>query len=264
MILIIRGHIRDSFNSQNLYNLIKDISLIDPYIKIYIHTWNIFANSLSWRQVNTDNTLVTNETIYTYFKDLKDLIKCIIIDDDTKIKLIGKIDNPKCPKGWKNYIYGKYKIIDHLYNLADTNNEEMVITCRFDVSTNSNPITHNDIINFINKNTGVKFNKNIFLRDYEFNGIDNIYIGNVDTIHKLTHYFHTELDKILSENIYHNHECLWYRMNILLFDKTPKTLKRAKIILIINNKSHNKSHNNKLINRITKSFFSTINKRVNV
>ena len=148
-----------------------------------------------------------------------------------------------------------------MYNLADTNKEEMVITCRFDVLTNSNPITHNDIINFTNKNKGVKFNTNIFLRDYEFNGIDNIYIGNINTIHKLTHYFHTELDKILSEN--YNQcvsEILWYRMNIIMFDKTEKNnLKRVRIIKIINNKSHNKSHNNKLTNSINKRFFSNFN-----
>ncbi len=65
---------------------------IQPNIKIYILTWNIQSNSLSWRIIETDNRIVTNQIIYEYFKDFKDLIKHIIIDDDKNIKLIGNFD----------------------------------------------------------------------------------------------------------------------------------------------------------------------------
>lgn len=59
MILILRGHIRDSFNNTNLYDLVKDIVNIEPNIKIYIHTWNIFANSLSWRPYKANEREIT-------------------------------------------------------------------------------------------------------------------------------------------------------------------------------------------------------------
>jgi len=49
MILILTGHIRDSFNDTKLYDLVKDIVKIKTNINIYIyiHTLNVYANSLS-------------------------------------------------------------------------------------------------------------------------------------------------------------------------------------------------------------------------
>ena len=79
MILILRGHIRNSFNNLKLYNLINQIYETDQNIKIYIHTWNIFSNNISWREIESNNTPVTEEIIYNYFNDLKHLIKHIII-----------------------------------------------------------------------------------------------------------------------------------------------------------------------------------------
>ena len=113
MILIIRGHIRQSFETSNLIDFIKSIHHIFPDIKIYIHTWNIFSNNLSWRPIQINNTIVTEEIIYNYFGELKHLIKHIIIDNDSNIKLIGNLHgriNGSMPiHGWKNYWYGKYK-----------------------------------------------------------------------------------------------------------------------------------------------------------
>ena len=257
MILILRGHIRDSFNNTKLYNLVKDIVKIKPNIKIFIHTWNVFANSLSWRIVHQDNRPVTNDIIYEYFKDLKGLIKHIIIDDDKNIKLIGNLDG-KVPggnhnlRGWKNYIYGKYKIIEYIYNKYQNKNE-MVINCRFDVLGNSRPQKHHEILNLINNNKHYKFDKNLFLRKEEFEGIDNIYIGNIETMFQLTKYFYYELDKILMENNNHcSPEMLWFRMNILLFVKNTHTHNRKLLI-------DNYINSNKKINIINKVFFYKYN-----
>ena len=221
MILILRGHIRDSFNNTKLYDLVKDIVNIEPNINIYIHTWNIFANSLSWRPYKADEREITEGIIYDYFKDLKDLIKHIIIDDDKNIQLIGNVDGKilglaNSLRGWKNYIYGKYKIIDYIYNKYENKNE-MVINCRFDVLDNSCSISNKEIITFIQQNTTSNFNKNIFLKNREVSGVDNFYIGNIKTIYKLTKYFNFDLDKILKENIKKCFpEILWYRVNLLL------------------------------------------------
>lgn len=224
MILIIRGHIRKSFETKQLYNLVKELYIIFPDLKIFIHTWHIFANNISWRDITINEENVNDIIIYDYFDDLKHLVKKIIIDDDSKINLIGNlhgnINNSPMPIiGWKNYWYGKYKIIDYLYNMNIDENE-MIVNCRFDIINNSNNFDESDIVNFIKNNSKTIFTKNIFLFNDEYhNGIDNIYIGNINTLYKLTKKFFYELDDILIKNsdIYHQ-ERLVYRINNNLFD----------------------------------------------
>lgn len=125
-------------------------------------------------------------------------------------------------KGWKNYWYGKYKIIDFLKNkLVTIDDKEPIINCRFDIMGNSSVFEKQDIIQFIKKNSETTFTKNVFL----FNdggkhfGIDNIYMGNINTMYKLIHYFFTELDDILDKNNDTIHqELLVYRINSKLFE----------------------------------------------
>ena len=59
-----------------------EIYKIDNNLQIYIHTWNIFSNNISWRKIEADNKIVTKEIIEDYFNILSRLIKHIIIDDD--------------------------------------------------------------------------------------------------------------------------------------------------------------------------------------
>lgn len=223
MILIIRGHIRNSFETKELYNLIKEIHNLSPDLKIYIHTWNIFANNISWRHINTNSNIVNFKIICDYFDDLEYLIKNIIIDDDSKIKLIGnlsgKINGGLMPiNGWKNYWYGKYKIIKYLHS-KNIDENEMIINLRFDVMNNSNSFSKKQIIDFIKNNIGIKFKKNIFMFNEENHyGIDNIYIGNIVTMYKLARLFFYKLDDILSINSNTIHqEYLVFRINSIIF-----------------------------------------------
>jgi len=224
MILIIRGHIRDSFTKQDLLNFIRNIYIIEPNIKIYIHTWNIFQNNISWRKIEIDNTPVTRETVYNYFDDLKHLIQEIIIDDDNNIELIGNlkgnINNALMPIiGWKNYWYGKYKIIKYIYDKYDKKDieNEMIINTRFDIITGE---TNGDnYLDFIKNNKNTLLTKNKFVFDYEWFGIDNIYIGNINTMYTLIHKFHHELDDILKKNTDSVHQELFvYRENKSIFN----------------------------------------------
>jgi hypothetical protein len=202
MILILRGHIRESFNTKDLYNFVKELYTIFPNLNIYIHTWNIFANNISWRNIEINNNIVELSTIFNYFDDLKILIKKIIIDDDTKIKLIGNLNGnvalSKMPlKGWKNYWYGKYSIINYIYN-TDIDKNKFVINTRFDLFCNSYNFNNIQIINFIKNNNKNVFIKNKFLVDKNRAGVDNIYIGNINTMYTLIHKFYYELDNILT------------------------------------------------------------------
>ena len=223
MIIVIRGHVRNSFETNQLYNFIEELHNIYPDLKIFIHTWNIFANNISWRNIDVNSAQVNEERINNYFGKLSNCIKHIIIDNDKDIKLIGNlvgtINNGPMPIiGWKNYWYGKYKIIDYIYN-QQKYDEETVVNLRFDLFSNSNNFDKNLIIDFIKKNNEIKFTKNQFLFDYEANGIDNIYIGNINTMYKLTNNFFYELDDILCKNNNtRNQERLVYRINEQIFN----------------------------------------------
>jgi len=223
MILVIRGHIRNAFDTFDLLFLINEIYSIVPDLKIYIHTWNKFANNLSWRQINENNTSVTEETIYNYFDNVKHLIQHIIIEDDTQIKLKGKLDgnirNANMPlRGWKNYWYGKHKIINYICQ-KNPFSDEMIVNFRFDIMCNSNSFHTKTIIDFIKNNIGKTFTKNKFLFDDEKHcGIDNIYIGNIETMYKLTSRFAFNMDALLAFNRNTPHqEHLVFRLNEIIF-----------------------------------------------
>ena len=96
----------------------------------------------------------------------------------------------------------------------------MIVNCRFDVINNSNNFNEAQIINFIKNNSKIIFTKNIFLfNDEHHNGIDNIYIGNINTLYKLTNFFFYKLDDILiKNNDTINQERIVYRINNNLFD----------------------------------------------
>jgi hypothetical protein len=222
MILIIRGHIRNSFETKDFYVLVKELHTLYPDLKIFIHTWNIFANNISHREIITNNTNVDNQIIYDYFDDLKHLIQNIIIDDDNKINLIGNLsgkagNNPLI--GWKNYWYGKHRVVEDIFN-KNINKNEIIVNLRFDIMDNSISFSRESIINFIKNNNKIIFTKNVFIFNDEKNhGIDNIYMGNIDTMYKLANKFYYELDNILIENQnIEAPEYLVYRINSALFD----------------------------------------------
>jgi hypothetical protein len=154
------------------------------------------------------------------------LIKKIIIDDDKKINLIGRtrgaLCNTKAPLiGWKNYWYGKYNIINYLNDLFENKNE-VLINCRFDVLSNSYSYSHDKIIEFIETNKNNIFKKNIFIskNNEPFCGMDNIYLGNIETQYKLISYFHYNLDLIIRNhhrNRIKNQEFLVFFVNNNLF-----------------------------------------------
>lgn len=216
MIILLRGHIRNSFDNQQLYNLLKALSTIFP-LDIYIHTWHIVQSTISWRKLEENNTPVTEDYIYSYFQDLRQYIRHIIIDNDSLIKHHGNTDGViiQLPLiGWKNMWYGKFRIAEYCFQnvsksqpLSDPN--PIVINMRFDVLCNSNFFAFSNILKFVihvdqfKKNTSnvTQLNRNIFMKNVpNCYGIDNIYIGNLYTMYKLSYHFHHHLDHIL--NIY--------------------------------------------------------------
>lgn len=210
MILVLRGHIRNSFNDLVMYSFIKYLSQ-NYDLDIYIHTWSIKQNDISWRTINNDFTEINTKYIEAYLKELFIFVKKIIIDDETNISLIGKKDGKILSTktnviGWKRYIYGQYKILDYINNLIENKNE-FIINTRFDLFTNSYIFPFDEIIFFINNNYNTTFTKNIFLRKGEYCGIDNIILGNISTQFLLFSYINFNFDKILlhkdNQNLIH-------------------------------------------------------------
>jgi hypothetical protein len=219
-ILIIRGHIRNSFKTQQLYHFINKIYNLNPNLKIFIHTWNIFSNNLSWREINPNYNIVNEELIRSYFKNLSFLIEDIIIDDDSNIKLIGDTTGKICAaskKGWKNYWYGKFRIIEHIKN-KNLNEDTMIINTRFDILNNSFNLPEAKLLDLVTKSNGIKFTKNIFLHSSFYYGMDNFYVGNINTMYNLIYQFNHNLDQILTLTKYkiRGHEQLVYIRNNLL------------------------------------------------
>lgn len=224
MFLILRGHIRDSFSNNDLFNFVHTLTRMHRGLKIFIHTWNIHSNGISWQTIRTNEKIVTEDVIKNYFRNLSKFIDTIIIEDDSKINLIGntegKINNGLMPLiGWKNYWYGKYSIISAIKQKYP-HEKCAIINCRFDLFKNSNSELFNcqSVIHFISNNKKHIFTKNVFYKDEEFLGVDNIYIGNLNTMYTLVEYFHKYLDSILQNNTDTIHqEFLVYRMNNQIF-----------------------------------------------
>jgi len=234
---MIRGHIRSSFETPYLYNTIKYLSLNND-LEIYIHTWDIFQSKISWRNLEEKNTKVTVEIINNYFKDLTPLIKKIIIENDKHIVLHGYregfiVNAPLI--GWKNMWYGQYKLIEYIKQnvpLVKQNvnkqDDQLLINMRFDLFDNSIVFDFMTVLKFINnviyyKNlTNQTLSKNIFIKNHpRCFEIDNIYIGNINTINTLISHFHYNLDHIINIYFFNKkikcHEVLVFLENKRLF-----------------------------------------------
>ena len=221
--IILRGHIRNSFLSEDLKNLMNDIaSQFD--ISIFVHSWNVVQNNLSYRHMSNNDSIVNEDTIKDYFGEyLSSKIKYIMIEDDKNIELLGSLDGfvggTRCPvKGYKNMLYGKAKIANYVYNNVD--HDEKVVQFRFDIMSNPFPLKHYQIIDFLNKNvfwtTGDENEKMKFISDRPIMGIDNIFISSVSYMFKFLHGFYSHFDEI--NNKYRNvgnqeYMCFYERNN---------------------------------------------------
>jgi hypothetical protein len=228
MIILLRGHVRASFNDNRLYSFVKHLCRTYKDVEIYIHTWNILQNNISWRKVASKEITITKNIIHKYFRDCSKYIKNIIIDDDKLITLNGNLDGKiagsLCPLiGWKNYWYGQYQIINHINNLNTYSKNNLMVNIRFDVFTNPHGFSERDILTFINKHYNTVSSEIKFIYNEFFLGCDNCFIGNTETMYKLIHHFHFNLDDILSKfKIIKHQEGLVMIENYILFNSSNK------------------------------------------
>lgn len=209
MIILLRGHIRNAFATPHLYELLKELHAISP-LRIYIHTWGIVQNSLSWRPIRTDTSEISEAAVRAYFRDLEPCIRKLFIDPDGSIPLIGSTDgymptNRMPKRGWKNMWAGMYRAMTAIRD--ECSEDELVLNTRFDVCSNSCKFPLADYIHLYKTMAAVKPKKIYFLRPELFNGCDNYFIGPVQQMNTLVTNFHTDLDNLLTIHpVTHNHE----------------------------------------------------------
>jgi hypothetical protein len=213
LIIGLRGHIRRSFENEDLYKLLKNIQLVFN-IELYIHTWNVKEHSLSWREINSDLTPVTTETIYTYFKDLSTCIKSIVIEDQDNVIIhgntFGNIGNTRMPvKGWKYMIYGMYKLANMI-----PDSETKVLFTRFDIlMVPYNSLTENYIIEYIEKY--ISSTDPLLFKSGApgyYHGCENLMMGKPNNFKKYLNSMHTDVDSIICKGYNHQEYCFidWY------------------------------------------------------
>lgn len=205
MIIVIRGHIRNVFETEELYELLKYVA--DRYdIQIFIHTWDIKQNTLSWRYIEDEPVQVTIDIIRSYFKDIFVHVRKIIIESDSDIELHGNVEGKLAASrtsllGWKRYVFGQHRIIKCVYDSVNIHNtSDFLLNIRFDLFTNSYVFPFEEITNFIADNYNAPPRNNTFLREGDFCGIDNIMIGTVESQYVLISKIHYHLDDILEEH----------------------------------------------------------------
>ena len=130
MKLIIRGHVRQAFESPSLCRLVKNLNVDE----IYIQTWNKKQSSLSWRPMREIREPVDEIMVQNYFNELG--VKKIIVLDEAEVQLSGRTEGRLCRtlmpiKGWKYMLHGMKCIVDYVASIS--NPDDLVLMTRFDI-----------------------------------------------------------------------------------------------------------------------------------
>jgi hypothetical protein len=175
--LLLRGHIRNSFENNRLNEFITFLFKKYGYFHIYIQTWKNIENKPghSWRTVYDVKQEIKKKDIKNYFEK-KYLIKHIMILDDTMIDdelegdVCGIIPNTLAnKKGWKYMWYGKFQIAKHIYETKQK--YDLVINTRFDIfSTRKKQLMYN-----LKPQADTKILNNILCSSFKYTTIYEIF-----------------------------------------------------------------------------------------
>ncbi|AGE55528.1 hypothetical protein ATCVMN08101_092R [Acanthocystis turfacea Chlorella virus MN0810.1] len=202
--VVLRGHVRDSFSTNKLYDFLRRLTQMYD-TEFYIHTWDVKQVSMSWRSMKDDPTPVTERRIHMYFRDLAKHIKIIFIENDTEVRLRGSAEgmlaSTRTPKlGWKRYVYGQFRVLEHLY-LVTPNENEFLLNTRFDLFSNSYVFPMEEIVHFVSKSRArADLRENVFMREGMYCGVDNVIAGTVKSNYELLELLHDAIDNIVAEN----------------------------------------------------------------
>lgn len=204
MILILRGHIRNSFQDLKLYRLLKHIQQVVE-LELYICTWSVFSTSRSYRLIQDNSTPVTTEIIHAYFKDLVPCIKGLHIMNEDNVTMTGRTEGTVgevAPiKGWKYMVANIFYFLDALHK-SGHNPMSNILTTRFDIlHLACNRVNPQYFMEFVqaHKDTyrPIVFTK---VRIRPHCGCDNLMIGKLKFLHALFEKLHFCLDEVLERH----------------------------------------------------------------
>ena len=222
LILVFRGHIRTAFDNTKMKELVELLNK-SYSVEIYMQTWDKQECENTWR--NVDKRLqcinVTEDMIYNYFgQENKHLIKKILIQDETKIKLVGNTEGclkrTSMPvKGWKNFVYGLNESLNMIPE--ELRHEKNIISMRIDMMMER--LFHQYHVKFREEpERMVEFfveRIQYMLKRYWFKidamgpsigGYDNCLFGNYDHLQELFYILNNHLDEIIEK--YHSEGCM--------------------------------------------------------
>jgi hypothetical protein len=123
--IMLRGHVRSSFDDNKLYDFLKNVS--SQYnIDIYVYTFSVKSAGKIYKSEDkeADNQKITEKDVENYLRDLMKITKTIIVDQNSSAKTIndrniGNISRNKFLHMW-NSIYNIIKYvkntkIDYIY-----------------------------------------------------------------------------------------------------------------------------------------------------
>jgi len=199
--LILRGHIRSSFEDERLRFLVGDIfNRFD--VRMYVQTWNILQNSLSWRRLEEVSKRVCKGFVDGYMRP--HLAKKILVMDDSEIvhpgSIEGTIGRTKCPVlGWKNMYRGMLEAAEAV--VANEDHDHPTLQMRIDILSNPFSPEKKEILDFIERDYEVakrdREERIRFLRMRCFLGVDNIYMARSSDMHRFISYMYYNMDRIL-------------------------------------------------------------------
>lgn len=201
--LILRGHVRSSFDDDGLRRLTREIQESFD-LKVYVQTWNIVQNSLSWRSIPYIHSPVDEELVRKYLKGIR--VEEVIVLDDLRISHVGetrgKVGRTLCPVlGWKNMYYGMLSAARRVLEREGPGG--ITAQMRLDVLCNSFVRPKGEIIDFMSRDWDViesgsqPGERMRFLRMECFLGVDNISMARTEDMHRFTSYMYHDMDRIL-------------------------------------------------------------------
>lgn len=200
--IVLRGHIRSSFEDDRLRSLLSDMAERFE-TRIYAHTWNIVQNSLSWRGLNEVRRDVDQGMVSKYLSGCG--VRSVAVDDDSQISHVGSVEGnigrTRCPVlGWKNMYWGKLAAMRAVCDVEP--HDSITLQMRFDILSNPFSPSRVEILDFLERDYGViekgpGDERLRFLKMHCFMGVDNIYMARAIDMLRFTSYMYYDMDRIL-------------------------------------------------------------------
>lgn len=200
--VVLRGHVRSSFEDDGLRWLLSDISESFS-ARIYAHTWSFVQNSLSWRGLENICREVDAGMVLNYLSGFD--VRSVAVDDDSAIPHVGNVEGnigrTRCPVlGWKNMYWGKLAAMKVLTDVEPP--DSTTLQMRFDVLSNPFSPKRQEVLDFVSREydtirSGAGDERIRFLRMHCFVGVDNIYMARALDMLRFNSYMYYEMDRIL-------------------------------------------------------------------